>query len=58
MPENVLSRFYTFAIMWSIAAVLESSNRLMLENFIKTELRGKMSLPSLNVTLMRNSFAF
>lgn len=45
----MLSRLYTFAIMWSIAAVLESADRQLLENFIRIDLKGKMSTPKLKV---------
>lgn len=45
----ILSRLYTFAIMWSIAAVLESADRQMLEEYIKTDLKDEMNIPKLKV---------
>jgi len=42
--------------MWSIAAVLESANRLLLEEFIKTELKGKMNIPKLKVNQIKRKF--
>jgi len=35
--------------MWSIAAVLESDNRLLLEEFILKDLAGKVKVPKLKV---------
>lgn len=35
--------------MWSVAAVLESDNRQLLEDFIRRDLVGIMNLPKLNV---------
>lgn len=49
LPSSVISRLYTFAIMWSVAAVLESDNRRLLEDFIKMDLRGKIEIPKLRV---------
>lgn len=46
-----MSRLYTFAIMWSIAAVLESDNRRLLEEFILQDLAGKIEIPKLKVYL-------
>jgi len=46
-----MSRLYTFAIMWSIAAVLESDNRRLLEEFILQDLAGKIEIPKLKVHL-------
>lgn len=39
--------------MWSIAAVLESDNRQLLEDFIRTDLVGVMNLPKLRVKINR-----
>lgn len=46
---KILSRLYTFAIMWSIAAVLESDNRRLLEEFILQDMAGKIKIPKLKV---------
>lgn len=35
--------------MWSIAAVLESADRQLLEEYIKADLKGEMNLPKLKV---------
>jgi hypothetical protein len=35
--------------MWSVAAVLESSDRQLLEYFIRTDLKGKVDVPKLKV---------
>jgi len=37
--------------MWSIAAVLESDNRRLLEEFILQDLAGKIEIPKLKVYL-------
>jgi len=37
--------------MWSIAAVLESDNRRLLEEFILQDLAGKIKIPKLKVHL-------
>lgn len=49
LSSSIISRLYTFAIMWSVAAVLESDNRQLLEGFIKTDLGGKIEIPKLRV---------
>lgn len=49
LSEKILSCLYTFAIMWSVAAVLESADRQLLEQFIRTELKGKIDVPKLKV---------
>lgn len=51
LSETILSRLYTFSIMWSIAAVLESSSRAVLETFILTDLKQIMNVPRLQVSL-------
>ncbi|XP_050440010.1 dynein axonemal heavy chain 5-like [Adelges cooleyi] len=47
LPENTISRLYTFSIMWSIASVLESANRQSLEEYILKEMKGIMNVPRL-----------
>lgn len=44
--------------MWSIAAVLESDNRQLLEDFIRTDLVGIMNLPKLRVKINRYLLAY
>ncbi|XP_050528019.1 dynein axonemal heavy chain 8-like [Daktulosphaira vitifoliae] len=47
LSENTISRLYTFSIMWSLAAVLESLNRQLLEDYILKDMKGIMSVPKL-----------
>ncbi|VDN95862.1 unnamed protein product [Rodentolepis nana] len=56
--EKCLERFYIFALMWSIGALLELDDRERLEKFMRTELDIKLDLPIVDETKSETIFEY